>query len=471
MFFANGVVTVPILLRCLGQTHFAAFALVAPFLRYGFNGIFDFGIATAVVRHVSRSYAEKDWPQVRAVITGAQVIYLCAGGALFFIAFIALKTGGSRMLASANVSFGSALLFLAAYVIFLFTNPFFSLLMASGNVAATHLLGAVALLVELVGIVVLSHTALSLYMLGSLYIGNALLCGVIAIALATRQLGHLPLQWHHAAAQVPKLLNFSTRYAVTLTSTLCAPLVDKLILAEFAGAAFVAAYEAAFRIAEILKRVTQLMLLPLFPMAGAREKHHIEEKNRLYRVAFSANLALSVGLYLIPVCMANIIFRGWLGMQTGTQAAIAFRALGGTAFVLALLAPAWSILTGTGRMPVMVCHGVATLILNLLIGAALGRAFGFRGELAGMALAQISVSLAVLVWLSRDSEFKVGSTTPIWMSFYILAAVAISTALLGFPTTHPMWQVAALIVFAFGAYSVILLSNPEIRGLVSRVLR
>src|SRR5260370_17617080 len=76
VYLAATLVLIPLLMNSLGKQQFAILALVTPFLRYGFNGVFDFGIATGLVRHTSQSAA--------AAATGRTTRYVSSTMALFF---------------------------------------------------------------------------------------------------------------------------------------------------------------------------------------------------------------------------------------------------------------------------------------------------------------------------------------------------------------------------------------------------
>ncbi len=112
------------------------------------------------------------------------------------------------------------------------------------------------------------------------------------------------------------------------------PVIDKLILTRLVGLSFVAAYEAAARLIDVIKRATQLILL-LLPLAGAMElTHGVEHKRHIYQRIFFANLVLSAGLYLIPATLAAPIFMHWVGPSVGRPASLAFMVLSATSFLL-----------------------------------------------------------------------------------------------------------------------------------------
>src|SRR5436305_624368 len=79
VLFANTLVLTPILISRLGREQFAILALATPFLRYGFNGVFDMGLATALVRFVSRDFASGDYRSINKYFASAFLLYIVSG--------------------------------------------------------------------------------------------------------------------------------------------------------------------------------------------------------------------------------------------------------------------------------------------------------------------------------------------------------------------------------------------------------
>jgi O-antigen/teichoic acid export membrane protein len=413
VFLLNSLVVAPVLMFRLGPETFALFALVTPFLRYGFNGVFDLGLATALARFVSRETAASNQENVNRYVASALVLYLAFGSLLLVIYRVLsplmltfLLSSNAGLFATANAILGRCLW---VYFLFLLSNLFFGLLMGIQKVPSTHLVGTVSLLLELLGILALLPFGMTASRVTWVYFVNATASMVLCAGLAWWHWPGLRLKLGLVSRRcVLDLLHYTARYSVTVSTTLLGPVIDKLILTRFVGLSFVAAYEAAARLAEILKRVTQLTWLPLFPLAGAMEKTHSQqEKQQLYSRIFGANLVLSAGLYLIPATLAFVILPLWVGSRVGANAAVAFMVLAATSFLLTLVNPAVLTLAGTGRMKLLIATGLASLFSNLFLSTALAKAFGFKGLLAGTAFAYGGASLVMLHLLQRMPEFRI----------------------------------------------------------------
>jgi len=293
------------------------------------------------------------------------------------------------------------------YALLLLSNPFFALLMGIQKVHLSHVVGTVSLLIELIGALALLPLGFTISRIVFIYAVGALLSTLLCVILVRRHFPYLDLRMESVSRRsILDMVHYTARWSVTVSTSWLSPIIDKLILAYFVGLSYVTVYEAAAKLVEILKRATQLLLLPLFPLAGAVVPNQSEEQMQtFYRRIFGANIALNAGLYLIPATLSFGILRIWLGPELSGRAGLAFSVLAITGFSLALVYPAVLILAGTGRMGVLVTTGLTALALNIFVSPILARQFGFQGLLAGTAFAYGGQSLLILASLQRRKEF------------------------------------------------------------------
>jgi len=433
----NTLVLVPLLLITLGKERFAILALVTPFMRYGFNGVFDFGIATGVVRHASRSFAVSDTERTNEYVSSSAAMYVGFGLALVVLFYLLaplllplLVRGNFELYASARIVFARAVWI---YVLFSLSNPFFALLMGVQKVEATHWIGTASLVIELFGILLLLPWGLTLARVTLVYMANAGLSLMLGVFLARRYFPSLRLRWRYVSMiRIKEILLYGLQFSTTTLVAILSPILDKLIVARFVGLNPVAFYEAAARLVELLKRATQLFLLPLFPIAGAtRETHGERERRRLYLPAFSANLFVSCGLYLIPCSLGYGIFCVWLGPESQVAARV-FLVLCSTAFCQAVVGPLTMILLGTGRLKPLVVTALLGLAINITLSPILALYLGFWGVLAGSALAYGVVSLVFFVWSLGVREFTISGRELIRLS----GSAVLAGLLPGIALTH-----------------------------------
>lgn len=412
VFLGNTLIIVPILITSLRKEQFAILALVTPFLRYGFNGVFDCGIATGVVRHTSRSFAASEVEDTNRSVSSAFVLYLVFGGALICLYYIlgpllmplVIRTN-SEFYVLAQIVFGRAVWI---YLLFSLSNPFFSVLMGVQKVEATHWIGTASLLIELGGILLLVPMGITLSRVMWIYAGNATFSLLLSGFLACIYFPALRVSWKYVSlARVGGILKYGAQFSMTTLVAILGPVLDKLILSRYVGLNAVAFYEAATRLVDLLRRATQLFLLPLFPMAGATQDTHTEvERHNFYIKAFSANLLVSCGLYLIPASLAIAIFRVWLGPGSRV-AALAFFSLCIAVFCQALAGPICMMFAGIGKLKPLLVTAVAGLFLNVTVSPILAHYFGFVGVLCGTVIAYGVVSLLFLVWTLGIPEFAI----------------------------------------------------------------
>ena len=412
VYIANTLILVPLLLKSLGKERFAILALVTPFLRYGFTGVFDPGVAAGVTRFTSRSFANSETEAVNSYISSSIAVYLAIGIVLLAVYYFlgpllmphVIRTN-AELFNEAKITFTLALWI---YILFSISNPFFALLIGIRRVEVTHWIGTSSLLLELGGILLLLPGKLTLTGVMWVYGANAIIGLVLSVFLARHFFPHLQVNSRLVSGRrTREILGYGGKFSGTTMATILSPVLDKLILARYTGLPEVAFYEAGSRFVDLLRRATQLLLLPLFPMAAAHEGTHTErERHDFYAGVFSANILISSGLYLVPAALAFGIFRAWLG--PGSRAgAIAFLVLCATVFCQALVGPISMIFGGTGRLKPLMITAMISLLANVTISPLLAHYFGFKGVLLGTFLGYGVVSLGFLAWTSSVPEFHV----------------------------------------------------------------
>lgn len=480
VFLGNTLILVPLLITSLGKEQFAILALVTPFLRYGFNGVFDCGVATGVVRHVSRSFAASEVEDTNRSISSAFLLYVIFGAALICLSLLLGPLFIPLVIRSNTELYGSAQIMLGRgvwiYMLFSLSNPFFSVLMGMQRVEATHWIGTASLLIELGGILLLLPVGISVSRVMWVYTGNAAFSLLLSVFLARLYFPALRLSWEYVSvSRIKGILKYGAQFSTTTLAAMLGPVIDKLILARYVGLNVVAFYEAAARLADLLRRATQLFLLPLFPMAGAREDTHTEsERHNFYVRAFSANLLVSCGLYLVPASLAVAIFHVWLG--PGSRfAATAFAVLCATVFYQALVAPISMIFAGTGRLKPLMTTAAVGLLLNVTVSPILAHYLGLAGVLAGTLVSYGLVSLLFLIWSLRITEFAIPLSALIRVgTLTVLAALLpglLLTLVLRLGDQPPgAWKLFFVGAIASGGFVILSLAQADYRRMILRVL-
>ena len=429
LLLTNTLVLTPLLIAKLGKEQFALLALATPFMRYGFNGVFDLGLSTAVVRFVSRESGIGNNDGIKKYFTSALFLYVAACVSVLLayplISPVVLRSVlglHGPLFRAAQVTFWQLLLI---YSITLLSNPFFALLMGIQKVHLSHCVGTVSLLIELIGTLSLVPFGITITHIVAVYAVGAILSTSVCIIFAYRYIPDLKLAFPIRECVID-LLHYTARWSITVSTSLLPPVFDKLILARFAGLSYVAIYEAAAKLVDIMKRATQLFLLPLFPLAGAVVPSQSETETQvLYRRFFDTNLIFNMGLYLIPATLAFVIMRVWLGSELGMPAAWTFLVLSITGFLLALVTPAALILAATGRMRLLVTTGLAALSLNIGLSPLLTKHFGFRGILIGTLVAYGGQSGLILASLQRRKAFALNGASVLQAGLVGLASAVL----------------------------------------------
>jgi O-antigen/teichoic acid export membrane protein len=475
VLFVNTLVLTPILISRLGREQFAVLALAAPFLRYGFNGVFDLGLATGLVRFVSRDFAAGDHESINRHFSSALLLYIVAGlsmqaafkvlSPLILSSLMGLDT---RLYYMAQTAF-SHLLWI--YALLLLSNPFFALLMGIQKVHLSHFVGTVSLLIELIGILALLPFGLTISRVVDVYAIGAVLSTLLCVLLVRRHFPSLRLR-SASRGGILDLVHYTARWSVTVSTSLLSPIIDKLILARFVGLSYVTIYEAAARLVEILKRATQLFLLPLFPMAGAVVPNQsVDQARAFYRRFFRVNVAFNAGLYLIPATLTFGIMRIWLGPEISKSAGWTFLVLSVTWFMLALVYPAAMILAATGRMRLLVTSGLGALFFNLLLSPVLARHYGFEGLLAGTIFAYGGQALFILASLQSQKGFALQTGSSLRTATIAVAGAVVPGLVFGtiYGLETSMTRILLVGAFSIVIYCLTLLTVKENREMAFSV--
>lgn len=456
VFFVNTLVVTPLLIFGLGKEQFAILALATPMLRYGFNGVFDFGLATALARVVSRDSASGDYGTINRYVASAVLLY--GAGAVFalivfrlispFVLGSMLRLDGQPRIA-AHAALAQLLM---VYVLLLFSNPFFALLVGLQKMHVSHAVGIVSLVAELVGVLVLLPFGMTLSRVVLVYALAGVFSVAFCVLMARRHFPMLKVRVRSASYfAISELMHYTAQWSVTVSVALISPILDKLILARFVGLYYVTAYEAASKLVDILRRTTQLLLLPLFPMAGATLADSRRDRELPYERIVGINLVINAGLYLIPATLGLAIMKIWLGSGLNRPAGSAFVVLAVTALVLALSYPAVLILAGSGRLRTLVNAGLWAMGLNICLTPLLAKYFGFAGLLLGTAIVGCVQTLVILSTLQRQPAFALHAKHLLPLGLATLGAATIPGVLLGkFYGTE--MSAGMLIAFAVGNF-------------------
>jgi O-antigen/teichoic acid export membrane protein len=446
---------------------FALFALVTPFLRLGFYGYFDFGVSSALVHYLAAASESGDTEEMGGVLTAGLIVHATAA---FFVALICALAGENmvRIFSHRNgdIDESRAFVFTAGlgYACGLVSNPFFAALTAARRHGSTHLIGTVALLAELTGVALVANFSPKLSSLGLVYLFTGIFSVVLSMGMTRTLLDAVDFVSARCWVKTRLVLGYTCRFGMILSASFVGGMADRFLLSQFGGAAALAAYETASRIADIPRRVTQMALLPLFARAQG------DFRGETYRRAFQANWPLSVFLYLLPIGFVAPLLTSWVGADLASEAAPAAVVMLGTGFSLALVTPLALTLGGTGRLGPLMYPSAVALTINFAGGWLLGSRFGFAGVLASMALAYGAVNIVFLLCMSRFTEFRIHDMA--WAVFLSAAggAVALGVALAWAIAPRTLWAVAGVWALAAAIVGMALALDPGHRRILRHLL-
>lgn len=435
-YIAATLVTVRLLVRDMGIAVFGLLALTTPFLRYGWSGVFDFGLANACMRYTGRAFSEKDVEGINRYVNSSLFISFIAGAVVLSV-FVLLRHPLAALIVEKQPQLlATATLILAVtiptYVLYLAFNPLFGLLGGIHKLQLTHILGTLGFLLEAVGVFVLDRIGMTVPRLLALYAGICPVLVIFLLVMAKAGAPYLRLSLRRIDfTSVMALAKFTSQFSLTSVVGTILPMYDKFILASLVGISAVGYYEVAWRIVEWLKRVPQLFLVPALPLAADRSMEDPAALKALYARLLDFTILMSTPLFFIVIGLASPVIHLWTGPGT-EMAALAVSILAAVHFCNTLTGPAASILAGTNRMKHLIIGTAAMIFLCVVLEPVLAKQAGFPGLLLGSL-----IGLGVVGGLGF--VFYVQYVYPhldISMGFSALAWAALAAA---FPSTMAHW--------------------------------
>ena len=446
----------PFIIYYVGLRAFGFWAIISAFSQYA--GLLDFGVGTALTRHVAELYALRDHDGIAR--KGAASLYISI---VYSIAVLAIAVTFCLVVPSSmsvRWPHGWELAVLGVGVTLAGSSVASIFQAFPGGLARWDLQNLpliVFQVVFLIAIVILLLAGAGLAGLGAAT-AIASLSMVVSAWLASRRV------WRQSWA--PKVLEREEfgplfRYGMNLQLANLVLVInvqsDKPVLLAFGGSLrFIAFYELASRVAFQLRSLPVMALAPLTAMAA---KVSAGQPVAVLRAFYERSLNQVVSMGVAPL----FAFFGaswpfvltWLGTDYTTTAEITV--ILGTGYALNLVTGAGSALAaGCGRPELDRNYAVIGLAINLVLTILLGLAVGPWGVIAATAIGLPVSSL----WMLRSMDRWLGTSTfslsgplrrPAPSVVVGLVTGAATVAAMSFLPTDSRW-----LCLAYGAVSLLL---------------
>ncbi|MEZ5964084.1 MAG: lipopolysaccharide biosynthesis protein [Planctomycetota bacterium] len=392
------LVSVPLLLRALGEAGFAAWAVLHG--SASLLGLCEFGATPTLVRYLATPIRDGDRARVDTVLSSAFLPLVPVVAAVVALAWpLAVPLAGWLRLPDTPWLDAVAMLRLTLTAVGVQTLlgvllapaqaaqrfVLAAALAAGSTVSATAVAVGVALASERLDLALVAFLATRLLSLAA-----AIACvrvRVCAYSLRPRLVRRpvaRQLFRHGGMLQVSQLCEFVNAQ------------FDKLIIPGFVSLAAVAPYEAACRALFGVRGFPVAAVSVLLPAAAHRHDRG-DDLSALY-VRASRVAALGVALCLLaPWAVAPLLFRAWVG-DAGDAAATLFALLLPGIAMNVYTAPVSTVLQASAGAGLQAAVSAGALALNAALSLLLVGRFGVAGAAAGTAVSMVATSLGYL-WL------------------------------------------------------------------------
>jgi O-antigen/teichoic acid export membrane protein len=404
----------------------------------------DFGFSSAVTRFVAREVARGD--TVRAA-DYVRVAALCVV-ALYSLLGVILAWVGIAIMPILLPGQGEAGRALLPYAVAAFWLSGLSSvpLAALEGLQRIDLRSIFTMAGSLLLLIVATTTAGSrgIVALGIAQVAQAAL---LLLASAVAVLSMLPRARTRGAGDGPivrELLIFGTPLQAISISVLLFEPLTKLLLSRFGTLSAVGYYEMASRLVQQARAIVvgaNQILVPA--MAEAFEVDRTRAYT-LYAGAYRLAIYLALLVGSATVAIVPLISEVWLGRYEGMFVAFAGLLAVGWSINIAA-APAYFSAIGAGTMRANLIGHLVIGIVNVIVGATLGMAYGSIGVVIGAALALVSGSLTTLWLFHHEREFDHANFIPREdLSFLVFAVAGAIIALLAYYALRPALGLAPL---------------------------
>jgi O-antigen/teichoic acid export membrane protein len=379
---AIAVIVTPVLVHRLGPVYYGIFSLSAAAL--GFVGMLDLGMTTALVRFLSKSVAEDDEQETRALIRSSLTFYGGVGAAgivaMSLLAFVfapAFFNLHGNALQAAKFAFAIAGLGFAFDVLTrgVSTIPLSLqrydvaayIRIVSGTVVAAT---SVAVLLAGYGLRVLVSANVALDALGL----------IVAVLIGRWLLPAVSFRPSLDARRIKRLMTFSVWVFIGNLSAFVLYQFDRFLLGALDSVAAVTYYAVAASTASYVYAVVASIAAVVIPAStDLFARGEWASVRRLYARATRACM-LCVGSIGIPIVIfAHQVLDVWLGPGYAAKISTLLQILVLTFSLLSLTVIPFNILIGSGKPRIVAILNAAIAVLNVVLVVALVPSYGARG--------------------------------------------------------------------------------------------
>jgi len=391
----------PFIIRHIGIEAFGIWAIVGAIT--GYFGLFDFGLVTSFVKHVSEFHARKDLGKINEMLNAGFVFYFLFGVAIVSIAFLFADPVMRLFKIPPYLHHQAVVVFLMALTLFSVSNilsPFNAIQISLQRMDISNKVSIATSIPYIAGVIFFLKSG---YGLIGLMVNSAILLfitGLTSIIIAFRLMPGLKFNpFLLKKGALSQLISFGCKLQVSKIANVLLLQTNRLFIAYFFNISLVGFYQLGSSITEQVRQIPLLLVSALLPAASEIEAKRKQENLReLYMRGSKYVVFVGVPLVIFLVVSAQMIMRAWMG--TGYERSVR---------VIQVLAPGYlfNLVTGVGVMisvgigkpEIQMRSAVVAAVSNILLCFVFIFPFGFIGIAAATTIAFAIGSTSFLIML------------------------------------------------------------------------
>lgn len=391
----------PFILHHLGNDAYGLWILTGSLTFY--LSLFNFGVASAVVRYVARFHAEENSKEANAVISSALVIFLFAGIVAICASFLFAALFVQGLHIPKSYQFAARTIIVVGGVnvaITLISRVFSGVLAALHRFDLFNLVAAVnGSLVAVAVVVTLSRNA-GVISLSFVYLLSAVATGLTYAVVAFRIYPALRIRLAECDRGHLKLIFAYSNYAFLLQLSFNLVFyTDSIIIGTFLSVGLIAFFAIAgnliFYSRALINGISDLMTTRVSVMVAKGIQHEVKQ---LTMKATRSATAVVLPIAVTFLIRGGTFIRLWMGPGYVEQSGriLSILALGLIFFAADQVST--STMLGMNKHKPVVLAVLAEAICNLAISVALAPRMGIFGVAWGTTLPSLAVSLLFWPW-------------------------------------------------------------------------
>ena len=457
------LLTLPYIVRRLGEEAFGVFVLVLAVL--GYFAFLNLGLNTASVKYVSEYWAQGDSERINRVIGSTLVVYATLGGLgslgiwlatewlvtdvlkvspdLVGISKIAFRVGAFGFLA--NMVSGTFSAVPTALQRFDIANK------ATVGFTTLSTLSTVAVLAIGGGLVQVVVVRLAI----------SLLSIPVFLFIAKRLVPSLVVRPRCTWSTLKGLLGFGGFSTVNRVAAQAIFQLDRLLLGSFLGPAAVTYYVVPANLTSQMHGLMSRLTDVLFPLSS--ELSALGENERLRKMYIKATKCVAIlgTMVYLPIILLSLpLLRFWMGQDFARQSSLTLSVLALSYYALSFNVVAYHVLNGVGRPDVNAISAVVGGLINLGFCLFLIPKMGILGAAAANLISMVRIPVYVLY--ANRQVLKVSNLLVIGKAYLkpwlIAGGIVISFLLTGISPVA-IWEllgVLAALVFLYVILAIVL---------------